>query len=126
MAGRVVLLLWIGVLLAFVTWFVSYDVGGREPPCFEARSELQEEHPDAVEFRNAGGGWSFTHSCEAVAADGTVLGRVSYPETAAWVVIALVFVAPLAGDAALRRRRRRQVPAFRASPENPYSDGSGS
>jgi hypothetical protein len=106
-AERRLLLLLIGVLLAMVAWYVGYDVSGREPPCFEARSKLQREHPDAVEFRNAGGGGALTHSCEAVAADGTVLGRVTYPGTADWIVVGVMLFAPLAGDAAWRRFRRQ-------------------
>jgi hypothetical protein len=105
--GRRLLLLWIGFLMAIPAWFLAYDVDGREPPCFEAESELRQSHPDAVEFRNAGGGFELTQSCEAVAANGTVIGRVTYPRTAGWVFVGVVLCAPLAGDTALRGYRRR-------------------
>jgi hypothetical protein len=102
-AQQRVLLVCIGVVLASVAWFLAYDVGGREPPCHLGRSELLREHPDAVEFRNTGGGGSPTHSCEAVAADGTVLGRVTYPGTVGWIVVGVMLFAPLVGGELWRR-----------------------
>jgi hypothetical protein len=65
----------VGVVLALMTYVASYDVSGREPACFEAESELREDHPDAVEFRGVSGDWSLTQSCEALGASGKVLGQ---------------------------------------------------
>jgi hypothetical protein len=114
--GRRLVLLWIGLILAGVTWFLAYDVSGGEPPCFEAQRELRESHPDAVEFRNGNG--DFTHWCEAVAADGTVLGRVTYPGTVGWVCVAVVLFGPLAGDV-VRRKYRPPTASGRVPPWPP-------
>jgi hypothetical protein len=107
LVARRLLLLAVGVVLAMMVHVVGYDVSGREPPCYAAASKLQRSHPDAVEFRNVGGG-GLTHSCEALDANGTVLGRVTYPGTANWALAAVMLVAPLTVAAAWRRFRTRR------------------
>jgi hypothetical protein len=105
-ARRRWLLLAVGAALATMVYIAGYDVSGREPPCNDT-SQLQRSHPDAVEFRNAGGGGALTQSCEALDVNGTVVGRVTYPGTADLVLAAVMLVAPLTADAAWRRFWRR-------------------
>jgi hypothetical protein len=105
LVARRLLLFAVGVVLAMLIWVVTYDVSGREPPCYEAESKLRRSHPEAVEFRNTGGGGALTHSCEALDADGTVVGRVTYPGTGDWILAAVMLVAPLTVDTAWRRFR---------------------
>ncbi len=93
-----------------MVYITSYDVSGREPPCNDT-SQLQRSHPDAVEFRNVVEGGSLTQSCEALDVNGMVVGRVTYPGTAGWILAAVMLVAPLTADAAWRRFRRGLRPS---------------
>ena len=76
-------------------------LNSREGPCDDTYA-LGREHPEAVDFRQGDSVWGRT--CEAVAADGAVLGRQTHPSRGEWLFAAGLLFGPLGLRAARRAR----------------------
>ena len=89
-----------GAVCALFVLYAGY-ANSREPACHDT-SGLSRDHPDAVEFREGDSAWG--HTCEAIAADGAVLGRRTYPSRSDWLIATGLLVGPLGLRAATRAR----------------------
>jgi hypothetical protein len=96
----------VGAVLAALTLALGYFEGGMEGVCWGNSAFYSKHLSEAGGWRAEGSLWPPGQSCVALARDGSVLARETYPQGRDWLLTLALFALPCGVWAAWRRYRR--------------------